>query len=81
MATHADIPARGDARAEAAAELAVDVDRSAVVDADDLRDAAGSLDEDDAAPGSGELPLEADPADVAEQDVAVPYDDEEREER
>jgi hypothetical protein len=25
-----------------------------------------------------DLPLEADPADVAEQDAAVPYDDEER---
>jgi hypothetical protein len=76
MGTPADIPARADA----AAALDVDVDPAAVVDANDLRDAAGQLDT-DAAGLRDELPLEADPADVAEQDVAVPYDDEEREER
>jgi hypothetical protein len=59
----------------AAAELAVDVDPSAVADANDLRDAGIS---DDPAGERTELPLEADPADVADQDADVPYDDEER---
>jgi hypothetical protein len=59
----------------AAAELAVDVDPAAVADANDLRDAGTA---DDPADERTELPLEADPADVAEQDAAVPYDDEER---
>ena len=62
------------ARPHAAAELAVDVDAASVVDANDLRDDTGGGLPDE----SDELPLEADPADVAEQAVAVPYDDEER---
>jgi hypothetical protein len=33
---------------------------------------------DDGPTSDRDLPLEADPADVAEQDVAVPYDDDER---
>jgi hypothetical protein len=45
-----------------------------VVDADDRHDDAG--DPDRIGAGRTELPLEADPADVAEQDVAVPFDDE-----
>jgi hypothetical protein len=73
MGTPADIPAR----AEAAAALDVDLDPAAVVDANDLRDTTGEIDTAPAGP-RGELPLEADPADVAEQDAAVPYDDEER---
>jgi len=73
MGIPADIPAR----AEAAAALDVDVDPASVVDADDLRDATGQSDS-EAAGLRSELPLEADPADVAEQDAAVPYDDEER---
>jgi hypothetical protein len=62
----------------AAAELAVDVDPAWMVNGDDLRDAAGDDTGDAGAPGRVDLPLEADPADVAEQDAAVPYDDEER---
>lgn len=58
--------------ARAVAELAVDVDTEWVADANDLRDAGGV---DDTAVGRIELPLEADPADVAEQDAVVPYDD------
>ncbi len=58
----------------AAAELAVDVDPASMVNGDDLRDDAG----DAGASGRVDLPLEANPADVAEQDAAVPYDDEER---
>jgi hypothetical protein len=45
-----------------------------VIDADDLRNDAG--DPDGVAGGRTELPLEADPADVAEQDAAVPFDEE-----
>ena len=59
----------------AAAELAVDVDTASLVDANDLRDEG---DVDDAPASRAELPLEADPADVAEQDALVPYDDDER---
>ena len=59
----------------AAAELAVDVDPAAVADANDMRDAGTGG---DPAGERTELPLEADPADVAEQDADVPYDDEER---
>jgi hypothetical protein len=33
---------------------------------------------DDGPTSDRDLPLEADPADVAEQDAAVPYDDDER---
>jgi hypothetical protein len=81
MGTPADTP-----RADAAAALDVDVDPASVVDANDLRDAAGTLDVeglddrdlDEALDGRGDLPWEADPADVAEQDAAVPYDDEDR---
>ncbi len=58
----------------AAAELAVDVDPASMVMGDDLRDDAG----DDPAAGRVDLPLEANPADVVEQDAVVPYDDEER---
>jgi hypothetical protein len=66
MSTSADLP-------EAA--VPSDFDVSEVADANDLRDTAGDPDD---ARGRTELPLEADPADVAEQDAAVPYDDEER---
>ena len=68
MSTPADTPDQADA---VAAELDPD---GAVVDADDLHNDAG----DPEAGGGGrtELPLEADPADVAEQDAAVPFDDE-----
>ena len=64
-----------DPSASAVAELAADVDLDSVADANDLRDTGGI---DDTADGRTELPLEADPADVVEQDAAVPYDDEER---
>jgi hypothetical protein len=64
-----------DPTAVAVAELAADVDLDSVADANDLRDAG---DADDTAGARTELPLEADPADVAEQDAAVPFDDEER---
>jgi hypothetical protein len=64
-----------DPTASAVAELAADVDLDSVADANDLRDAG---DADDTAGARTELPLEADPADVAEQDAAVPFDDEER---
>ena len=57
------------------ADPVMDVDVYAVADANDLRDTG--VDADPAA-GRTELPLEADPADVAEQDAAVPYDHEER---
>ena len=52
------------------------IDVTEVADADALRptDPAGEVDGDVA--DRDELPLEADPADVAEQDAAVPYDDE-----
>ena len=71
MSTSAD----STARPHAAAALAVDIDTASVADANDLRD-TGDVDD---APGERvELPLEADPADVAEQDAAVPYDDDER---
>ena len=73
MSTSADSTARP--HAHAAAALAVDIDTASVADANDLRDTA---DVDDAAGERVELPLEADPADVAEQDAAVPYDDDER---
>ncbi len=66
----------------AAAELALDVDPASMVAADDLRDDAGDDLGDEIgggeAPGRADLPLEANPADVVEQDAAVPYDDEER---
>jgi hypothetical protein len=62
----------------AAAELAVDVDPASMVNGDDLRDDAGDDAGDAGASGRVDLPLEANPADVAEQDAAVPYDDEER---
>ena len=52
----------------------VAVELDPVVDADDLRNDAG--DPDGIGAGRTELPLEADPADVAEQDAAVPFDDE-----
>ena len=66
----ADFPAR------AAAERDVAVAVPAVgAAADDLRP-TGSQTDDTA--GRPEPPLEADPADVAEQDAAVPYDDEDR---
>ena len=64
-----------DPSASAVAELAADVDLDSVADANDLRDTGGA---DDTAGGRTELPLEADPADVAEQDAVVPFDDEER---
>ena len=68
-------PAANAANAHAVAELAVDVDTDAVADANDLRD-TGAVD--DTTGGRSELPLEADPADVIDQDAVVPYDDEER---
>jgi hypothetical protein len=59
----------------AAAGIDEAVDANEVADANDLRDTAvDDVDPVDAA----DLPLEADPADVAEQSVAVPYDDDER---
>ena len=68
--SQADHPTR------AAAELDTDLDVADVADADALRDtgtqAAGPVGD------RTDVPLEADPADVAEQDAAVPYDDEER---
>lgn len=70
MSTPADIPGQADAVA-VAAELDPD---GAVVDTDDLHNDAG--DPDTIGGGRTELPLEADPADVAEQDAAVPFDDE-----
>lgn len=73
MSTSAGSTARPNVRA--AAELARDVDTAAVADANDLRDTSII---DDPAAGRFELPLEADPADVADQDAVVPYDDEER---
>ncbi|MDT7579188.1 MAG: hypothetical protein QOK35_452 [Pseudonocardiales bacterium] len=73
MSTSADSTTRRDVRA--AAELSRDVDTDAVADANDLRDTSIV---DDPADGRSELPLEADPADVADQDAVVPYDDEER---
>ena len=79
MSTPADRTTAPTAGAPAGAELAVDVDIDSVADANDLRDTA--VDDtavDDTAGGRTELPWEADPADVAEQDAAVPYDDEER---
>jgi hypothetical protein len=52
------------------------------VDAADAADVAEQRSgPDDAGVGVGDradLPLEADPADVAEQDAAVPFDDDER---
>jgi hypothetical protein len=75
MGTPADTP-RAEARADAAAALDLDIDPASVVDANDLRDTAAGID--DSADDRGDLPLEADPADVAEQDAAVPFDDEER---
>jgi hypothetical protein len=80
MGIPADTP-RAEARADAAAALDVDVDPASVVDANDLRDAAAGavVDElDDTENERGDLPLEADPADVAEQAAAVPFDDDER---
>ena len=68
MSTPADTPGQADA---VAAELYTD---GAVVDTDDLHNDAG--DPDTIGGGRTELPLEADPADVAEQDAAVPFDDE-----
>jgi hypothetical protein len=62
----------------AAAELAVDVDPASMVMGDDLRDDAGDDTGGDTAVGRVELPLEANPADVVEQDADVPFDDEER---
>ena len=73
MSTSADSTARP--QVQAAAALAVDIDPASVADANDLRDTG---DVDDPAGERFELPLEADPADVAEQDAAVPYDDDER---
>ena len=70
MSTSADRTAHADVLAE----FDMDVDTDAVADANDLRE-TGS---DDTAGERAELPLEADPADVVEQDAAVPYDDEER---
>jgi len=68
MSTPADTPGQS---AAVAAELDPD---GAVVDADDLHNDAGDP---EAVEGRRtELPLEADPADVAEQDAAVPFDDE-----
>jgi hypothetical protein len=75
MSTSADFSAHGPAAAE------LDVDAALVVDADELRDdLADDLRDPDheGVVERDELPLEADPADVAEQDAAVPYDDEER---
>jgi hypothetical protein len=50
------------------------------VDAADAADVAEqrSGPDDDSVGGRTDLPLEADPADVAEQDAAVPFDDDER---
>ena len=64
--SQADLPAR------AAAELDTDVDVSEVADADALRPTGSQADD---TAGRAEPPLEADPADVAEQDSAVPLDD------
>jgi hypothetical protein len=73
MSTSAGSTARPNVRA--AAELARDVDTASVADANDLRDTTVV---DDLVDGRVELPLEADPADVADQDAVVPFDDEER---
>ena len=65
------IPGPTPAESDAAAELDVDpagVDEDAV--ADDSR-----ADPEAVGGERTELPLEADPADVVEQDAAVPYDD------
>ena len=67
MSTPANVPLA----AEALTEPTIDE----VADADALRDTAGDGDE---IGGRAELPMEADPADVAEQDAAVPYDDDVR---
>lgn len=78
MGSPADMPARAASRAAA---LDLDLDPASVVDANDLRDATGvdvADDLDTVGDAGDELPLEADPADVVEQGVAVPYDDEER---
>lgn len=65
-------PAESDAPgSDIAAELDVD---PAGVDEEVLPDDTGG-DPESLGGGRTELPLEADPADVAEQDVAVPYDD------
>jgi hypothetical protein len=53
--------------AEQRAELDADPDDAGFAETSRIGTATG---------GRTELPLEADPADVAEQDVAVPYDDE-----
>ena len=58
----------------AAAALDETLDVNEVADANDLRDTGAA----EVADGRTELPLEADPADVAEQDAVVPYDDEDR---
>ena len=47
-------------------------------DAADVAEQRASLDDATFDDIDRELPLEADPADVAEQDAAVPYDDDER---
>jgi hypothetical protein len=73
MSTSADSTAPP--HVHAAAALAVDIDPASVADANDLRDTG---DVDDPTGERVELPLEADPADVAEQDAVVPYDDEDR---
>jgi hypothetical protein len=67
MSTPGSTPAESDAAAE------LDVD-PAGVDEETLPDDAGD-DPESLAGGRMELPLEADPADVAEQDAPVPYDD------
>ena len=51
------------------------VDVTEIADANDLRDTGAEVDDYGV---RTELPLEADPADVADQDAAVPYDESER---
>ena len=65
MSTPADLPVPGDVAA---------VDVYEVAGADELRDT--DIGGDDTVVHRSELPLEADPADVVEQDATVPYDDE-----
>lgn len=54
-------------------QLDTDVDGAAATVTDDLRDTGADT---TGTGGRTELPLEADPADVAEQDAAVPFDEE-----